>query len=86
MEDFIRLFLLPGVLHCAGGPGPSEADWLEIVRAWVEQGVIPERVIVSKTKNGELTMTRPVYPYPKTAVYDGDGDPNRAENFVKKEE
>ena len=29
VNDYARLFLLPGVLHCAGGPGPDKVDWLD---------------------------------------------------------
>ena len=84
IEDYIRLFLLPGVLHCGGGPGPGEADWLELVRVWVEEAQAPERVVVSKTENDEVVMTRPVFPYPSTAVYDGSGDPHVESSFVEK--
>ena len=34
--DFTRLFLLPGVGHCAGGPGPDSVDWLDALQGWVE--------------------------------------------------
>ena len=81
LESYIRLFLLPGVLHCGGGPGPSQADWLELVRNWVEQGLAPDRVIVTKTKGKKVTMTRPVYPYPKKAIYNGKGNPNKEDSF-----
>jgi feruloyl esterase len=50
----------------------------------VEKGNVPERVIVSKTEDGEVVMSRPVYPYPRTAVYNGQGDPNLAGSFVEK--
>lgn len=81
VEEFMRLYLLPGVLHCAGGTGPSEADWLEILRVWVEDDTAPERVVVSKKLDDDRTMTRPVFPYPKKAVYDGKGDPNEQVSF-----
>ena len=86
IEEYIRFFLLPGVLHCGGGPGPGEADWLELVRVWVEEGQAPERVLVSKTENDEVIMSRPVFPYPSTVVYDGSGDPNVESSFVEKKE
>ena len=81
LGEHIRLFLLPGVLHCGGGPGPGQADWIELVRNWVEKGIAPERVVVSKKKDGKETMTRPVFPYPKKAVYDGKGDPDKESSF-----
>ena len=79
--EYIRLFLLPGVLHCGGGPGPSQADWVELVRNWVEKGIAPERVVLSKTEDEKVFMTRPVFPYPKKAIYDGKGDPNKESSF-----
>jgi hypothetical protein len=81
IRDYFRLFLLPGVLHCGGGPGPDDVDWIKIMRDWVENGIAPERVIVSKTTDGKTTMTRPVFPYPRKAVYDGKGDPNLESSF-----
>ena len=81
LDEYIRLFLLPGVLHCGGGPGPSQTNWIEIVRAWVEEGIAPERVVVSKKKGKKNVMTRPVFPYPKKATYDGKGDPNKEGSF-----
>jgi len=83
LGDYIKLFLLPGVVHCGGGPGPSQTDWIELVRAWVEQGIAPERVILSKTTDDKVSMTRPVFPYPNKAVYDGKGDPYKESSFNK---
>jgi feruloyl esterase len=80
-DSFMKLYLLPGVLHCAGGRGPFETDWLQLVQKWVESGETPDRVVVSKKENGEVIMSRPVFPYPKTAVYDGKGDPNLESSF-----
>ncbi|MCH7764563.1 MAG: tannase/feruloyl esterase family alpha/beta hydrolase [Candidatus Marinimicrobia bacterium] len=79
--EYIRLFILPGVLHCWDGPGPSQTDWVELVRNWVEKGIAPERVILSKTEDEKVSMTRPVFPYPKKAIYDGKGDPNKESSF-----
>jgi tannase/feruloyl esterase len=83
IREYIRLFLLPGVLHCGGGPGPSQADWIELVRNWVEKGIAPDRVVLSKTVDGKKAMTRPVFPYPNKAVYDGKGDTNKESSFNK---
>ena len=81
VRDYFRLFLLPGVLHCGGGPGPDQVDWVKIIRGWVENGEAPERVVVSKMKDGKVAMTRPVFPYPRKAVYDGKGDPDSEKSF-----
>ena len=42
-RDYSRLYLLPGVLHCGGGPGPDAVDWIDAIRTWVEEGRAPER-------------------------------------------
>lgn len=84
LDQYIRMYLLPGVLHCGGGPGPNEADWLSLVSDWVEKGVVPDRVVVSKKKDGKTTMSRPVFPYPEKAVYDGEGDSNIETSFKRK--
>lgn len=81
IHNYIRLFLLPGVLHCKGGPGPDSADWLELIRDWVENGNAPERVIMTKWKEGSKVMQRPVFPYPRKTVYKGSGDPSKEFNF-----
>ena len=83
VRDYFRLYMLPGVTHCGGGPGPDQVDWLAIVAQWVEEGKAPHRLIASKLdKSGNITMTRPLYPYPLRAVYNGTGSTNEAENFV----
>jgi hypothetical protein len=81
IEDYIRLFLLPGVLHCGGGPGPDNVNWLELVRDWVENGKAPEKVTLVKFEKGKEVMTRPVYPYPSKAVYKGKGDPDKEKSY-----
>jgi len=84
IQSHIRLFLLPGVLHCDGGPGPDDVDWIVLVRDWVEKDKAPERVVMSKKENGKTIMTRPVFPFPKVAVYSGKGDTNVEKNFTDK--
>ena len=81
LQSYVRLFLLPGVLHCGGGTGPDYIDWLVLIRDWVEKGKAPERIVASKSENGKVTMTRPVFPYPKLTVYTGQGDVHDARNF-----
>jgi feruloyl esterase len=80
-EEYLRLFLLPGVLHCGGGPGPDRADWLSIIMEWVENGNAPERVVMKKVTEGKTLLSRPVFPYPRKAVYDGQGDPDLESSY-----
>lgn len=81
LRNYMRLFLLPGVLHCGGGEGPSQIDWIALIRDWVENNNAPERVIASKSIGGKKVMTRPVLPYPGEAAYDGKGDPNKESSY-----
>ncbi len=81
-DSFTRLFLLPGVLHCRGGPGPDLVDWLGAIQGWVELGDAPDQVIASKvTTEGTVEMERPVCAYPAAAVYNGTGDASDKDSF-----
>ena len=84
VEDFARLFLIPGANHCGGGPSASGADWFSPVVNWVENGVAPESVIGTAAASGNPFpgRTRPLCPYPQYAHYKGSGDINVAANFV----
>ena len=84
-REYCRLFTVPGCLHCGGGPGATEVDWLSAIVEWVEHSKAPSRLVASKKENGKVVMTRPLYPYPETAVYKGSGDPNSADSFTAQE-
>jgi len=78
--SFLRLFMVPGMGHCGGGPGPNTFDTLTALEQWVERGVAPARIIAS---GGEvLGRTRPLCPFPQVARYIGHGSIDEAENFV----
>jgi len=63
-QDFMRLFLLPGVYHCSGGPGEDTVDWLTQIQKWVEQEQAPATVTASKVaRDGTVTSTRVVPEY-----------------------
>jgi Tannase and feruloyl esterase len=84
---FMSLYLLPGVYHCAGGPFAATFDFLTPLIAWVEDNVSPGTTIVSYRATGSVTSpvtrTRPVFPYPATSVYTGQGNVNDAANYVQ---
>ncbi len=82
IDDFYRLFMVPGMLHCAGGTGPTNFDAFSALVQWVENGVAPERIIGSHLTSGVVDRTRPLCPYPKEAVYMGSGSINDAANFT----
>ncbi|MDH3293072.1 MAG: tannase/feruloyl esterase family alpha/beta hydrolase [Acidimicrobiia bacterium] len=80
--EFARLFLLPGMGHCGGGPGPSVVDYLTAMENWVENGVEPDELIASRPAgDGTVDRNRPVYPYPQVARYNGAGSIDDASNF-----
>jgi feruloyl esterase len=80
-QQFFRLFMVPGMQHCSGGPGPNNFDMLTALENWVEKGQAPERVVASHVTNGVVDRTRPLCVYPKVAVYDGSGSTNDEANF-----
>jgi feruloyl esterase len=80
--DFIRLFMVPGMLHCSGGPGPDTFDALGALERWVERGEAPNVLTASKLANGTVTRTRPLCAYPAVAVYRGQGSTDSADNFT----
>ena len=81
-QDFARLFMVPGMGHCAGGPGPNMFDALTPLEHWVEQGVRPERIVASSVVKGATVRTRPLCPYPQVARWTGSGSTDEAANFA----
>ncbi|MCY4012574.1 MAG: tannase/feruloyl esterase family alpha/beta hydrolase [Gammaproteobacteria bacterium] len=82
-DEYSRLYMLPGMFHCAGGPAPDRADWLEAIRAWVEDGKAPERLVsLQLDESGTVSRTRPICPYPQVASYRGEGDPDDEASFA----
>jgi len=78
--SFARLFLIPGMNHCGGGPALDDFDPLTAITAWVEQGTPP----ASMTATGRSFpgRSRPLCPYPETAHYKGSGSIEAAANFT----
>jgi len=79
--DFMRLFMIPGMAHCAGGVGPDQYDAVTAVVDWVEKGVAPDTLIARKIVDGTVTRSRPLCPYPQVARYNGQGSIDDAANF-----
>jgi Tannase and feruloyl esterase len=88
VSSFAKLYLFPGVAHCGGNQpgnaseGPNVFDVLTPVMAWVESGRHPWKIVASKVVDDKVTQTRPVFPYPAVARYDGTGSTDVAANFV----
>ncbi|HZY63527.1 MAG TPA: tannase/feruloyl esterase family alpha/beta hydrolase [Edaphobacter sp.] len=81
-EQFLRLFMVPGMNHCGGGPGPNHFDGLTALEEWVEDSIAPEKIIAFHLTDGEIDRSRPLCPYPQVAVYSGKGSTNSAANFA----
>ncbi len=80
-QKFHRLFMVPGMEHCRGGPGPDSFDGLSSLEGWVEKGIAPEQIVASKIEGGKTTRTRPLCAYPKVAKYKGPGSTDEATSF-----
>jgi len=81
-RDFYRMFMVPGMFHCSGGPGCGSVDWLSVVMDWVEKGKAPEQIVGAHIESGKTTRTRPLCPYPQVARYKGTGSIDEAANFA----
>jgi feruloyl esterase len=81
-DDFARLFMIPGMGHCGGGPAPDSFDKVGIIEQWVEKGAAPDKIIASHHTNAVEDMTRPLCPYPQVARWIGSGSTNDAANFT----
>jgi feruloyl esterase len=81
-EDWMRLFLAPGVGHCGGGEGPNSIDFISALEQWVEHGRAPGQVIATRRADGKVVRTRPLCPYPQVARYRGTGSIDEASNFA----
>jgi feruloyl esterase len=79
--DFFRLFMMPGVLHCTGGNGPSMFDSITPLVDWVERGTAPDRLVASQRQGDKVLRTRPLCPYPMVAKYGGAGNQDDAASF-----
>jgi hypothetical protein len=84
----LRLYMLPGVQHCGGGPGPNRFvmnwtdathDMLLALEQWVEGGPAPAVLVAA---GGTPERTRPLCPYPQAAHYKGAGSVDDAANFT----
>lgn len=81
VDKFYRLFLAPGVEHCAGGNGPIPMDPLAVLIEWVENGIPPETLEAETTTYAGDRVTRELCAWPGVARYMGIADPKRASSW-----
>jgi feruloyl esterase len=79
VAEWSRMFLVPGMAHCGGGPSLDQFDMLAAVVNWVEKGIAPESV--TATGKAFPGRSRPLCAYPKHAQYTGSGDSEDAKSF-----
>jgi hypothetical protein len=82
-DDVVRLFPVPGMGHCRGGPATDQFDGFGALVNWVEKGQAPSRIEASAGRGSPWPgRTRPLCPYPEFAKYTGKGSIEQAANFV----
>lgn len=95
-DAFSRLYMVPGMGHCSGGPGvnqfgqgssgtvpmTAQRDVFRALMAWSEEGTAPDAIIASRVEAGVTTRTRPLCPYPQVARYKGAGSTDDATSFT----
>ena len=85
-QNFARLFLVPGMGHCSGGPATDQFDPLTSIVNWVEKGVAPASIPASGANFTAVprARSRPLCPYPLSARYIGaaGGDISVAANYA----
>jgi feruloyl esterase len=78
-DQFARLFLVPGMTHCGGGPSFDDFDALTALTDWVEHGQSPESI--PARASGRPGESRPLCAYPKFAAFDGQGTGTTSESY-----
>lgn len=82
--EFARLFLVPGADHGFRGAGAAPTRLLDAIVRWVEEGRAPDRIDGElRDKSGKVLRTRPLFPYPQYARYNGTGSTDDAANFSR---
>jgi len=80
VRNWSRLYLVPGMGHCSGGPEALDSfDALSALVQWVEKSVAPESI--KATGRAFPGRSRPLCAYPLHAHYKGQGDTEDAANF-----
>jgi hypothetical protein len=91
-EDTVALFMVPGLSHCAGGPGPDNFQMLDALDGWRDKGLVPESVLgewhegpplaaMLDLPSGPRKAARPICRFPRQSRWDGVGDAARPESF-----
>ena len=96
IDDFYRLFMVPGMGHCTANPEDYEfgnnvfrvtstaadRNVFSALERWVEEGIAPAQLIARRPDMDGSSITHPLCPWPQVARYDGIGDPRVASSFM----
>jgi feruloyl esterase len=77
----IQLYMVPGMNHCAGGPGTSGFNKMEAIESWVATGRAPDSILGVHITDGKVDRSRPICPFGKVAKWSGIGSTDDAANF-----
>lgn len=84
IDEFLRLFMIPGFGHCFEPPSLS-TEWFDPLSAledWVERAAAPDRPVAERHgPAGRTTRTRPLRSYSEAARYSGSGSIDDAASF-----
>lgn len=81
-QEWFRVFMIPGMLHCRGGDAPNTFDFLPAIMDWVERGIAPQGIVATQyNEDRSVRRTRPLYAYPTVARYSGEGDVDDAASW-----
>jgi poly(3-hydroxybutyrate) depolymerase len=82
-SDFVRLFAVPGMNHCGGGPSTDQFDAFSAMVNWVEKSSAPDKIVATAGAASPWPgRTRPLCVYPQQSRYQGTGNVEDASNFV----
>ena len=85
LQEHVRLFMVPGMQHCVGGPGPNLFDTLSALDNWVEHGVAPNGIVATHFVNNNPALgvdrTMPLCKFPEQAAYNGSGPVQSASSW-----
>ena len=77
----LRLFMVPGMGHCGGGPGATVFDPVAALDTWVRSGVPPSSIMATHQGEGGPAFQRRLCPFPQVARWNGEGDGTKASSF-----
>lgn len=88
----VRLFLVPGMGHGNGRPGPEDYDVLGALEDWAERGKVPNEVVgrtyavtpppfTGPEPGAKVARTILLCAWPKVATYKGSGSTDEHANF-----